>query len=165
MARQSRKGRSGARGGAAPSILVRLEGARPAYAEGLEARCARRLASASAALGLAPAHEISVLFCGSARIQKLNRDFRSKDKPTDVLSFPQQTLKAGQRPAPGPLGDIAVALPVARRQARERGEDFQAHLDLLLVHGLLHLLGHDHMKTAEAEAMEAEERRLLALKL
>lgn len=151
------------RASSGPVIEVRIEGRRPAYARGIESRCATRLTGACRELGLGAAHEVSVLLCGSARIRRLNRVYRSIDKPTDVLSFPQQELKPGRKPAPGPLGDIIVALPVARRQARELGLEFDAHLAHLLIHGLLHLLGHDHMKAGEAELMESEERRLLAI--
>ena len=82
------------------------------------------------------AADVSVLVCGDARMRSLNRTWRRKDRPTDVLSFP-----SGE---PGLLGDIAVDLPYAARQARARGHATERELQVLLAHGLLHLLGHDH---------------------
>ena len=79
---------------------------------------------------------VSVLLCGDARMRRLNRDFRGIDRSTDVLSFP-----SGE---PSFLGDVAIAVPYAARQARKRGHPLDREVQLLLVHGVLHLLGHDH---------------------
>ena len=79
---------------------------------------------------------VSVLLCGDARMRRLNREFRRIDRPTDVLSFP-----AGD---PSFLGDVAIDVPYAARQARRRGHPLDREVQLLLAHGVLHLLGHDH---------------------
>ena len=104
--------------------------------------------------------ELSVLLTGDRGIQALNRSWRRKDRPTDVLSFP-----AGP-PPPGPtgprhLGDVILSLDTARRQARAHRRTLAQELDLYLAHGLLHLLGHDHHRRRDAERMAALESRLL----
>jgi len=102
--------------------------------------------------------ELSLSLVGDARIQRLNREWRGKDKPTDVLSFP-----AGDMPAVGlrPLGDVIISLDTAKRAARAFGTTLEQELALYLAHGLLHLLGHDHHAKADARRMAREERRLL----
>lgn len=112
-------------------------------------------------LGQADA-ELSVVLCGDTFIQPLNRDWRGRDAPTDVLSF---AMREGEDADPFDpvLGDVIVNVEQAARQAAERGHSALREVQVLLVHGILHLLGHDHEDDAEAEAMEAEERRLLAL--
>ena len=100
--------------------------------------------------------EISVLLTGNAEIQVLNRDWRNKDKPTDVLSFPADAL---DRPF---LGDIAVALGVTQADADARDIGLDQHLSHLLIHGLLHLVGYDHKDDTEAAEMEALEVAALA---
>jgi probable rRNA maturation factor len=84
--------------------------------------------------------QVSVLFTGDAEIRALNRKFRGLDHPTDVLSFPWAS-PAGQRRY---LGDIAISVPTARRYAKKAGWPLAEELRFLLLHGLLHLLGHDH---------------------
>jgi len=79
---------------------------------------------------------VSILLCGDARMRRLNREFRMIDRPTDVLSFP-----SGE---PEFLGDVAVDVPYSARQARKRGHALEREVQLLLAHGVLHLLGHDH---------------------
>lgn len=144
-----------------PQTLVSLRGRLGAYARCLVPGAQSILERAGAAAGLSRQHELSVLLCDSAVIHRLNRRWRSKDRPTDVLSFPLHELRAGQIPPAGPVGDIILALPVARRQAKALGEDWDRHFARLLIHGLLHLLGHDHVKAMDARRMEAEEERLL----
>lgn len=100
--------------------------------------------------------EVSVLLTADAEIQTLNRDWRSKDKPTDVLSFPADPV---DKPF---LGDIAVSYGVSAGDARTRGIPLDQHLSHLLIHGLLHLLGHDHINDTEAAEMEALEVAALA---
>jgi len=102
------------------------------------------------------AGEVSVLLTDNAEIQALNRDWRSKDKPTDVLSFPASEL---DRPF---LGDIAVSFGVTKANAESRQIELGQHLSHLLVHGLLHLLGHDHKDDTEAAEMERLEIAALA---
>jgi probable rRNA maturation factor len=108
-------------------------------------------------IALMPDAEISVLLCSDAFIQKLNRQWRGIDKPTNVLSFP-----AGRGPTQAALlGDIVIAFETAAREAAEAGKPLRDHVAHLLTHGFLHLLGHDHEQAAEAEAMEAIERAVL----
>jgi probable rRNA maturation factor len=104
--------------------------------------------------------ELSLLFTNDASMQVLNRDWRGKDKPTNVLSFPAFSLAPGDR-LPPMLGDIAIALETVRRESLEEGKPFDNHLRHMIVHGLLHLLGYDHEDDVEAEIMEAAERRIL----
>ena len=107
--------------------------------------------------------EVSVLLADDARVRELNRDWRSKDKPTNVLSFPAWE-PGSPLPAEGPLplGDIVVALETVLREAAAEGKTPEAHLAHLVVHGTLHLLGHDHEAEDEAERMETLEVRALA---
>ena len=79
---------------------------------------------------------LDVLLCGDARMRALNREWRRRDRPTDVLSFPA----AGSEM----LGDLVIDVPYAARQARRRGHALQREVQVLLAHGVLHLLGHDH---------------------
>ncbi|MCC6734843.1 MAG: rRNA maturation RNase YbeY [Bauldia sp.] len=103
--------------------------------------------------------ELSLLFTDDAEIGRLNADWRGKPKPTNVLSFPAASIPGMERP---PLGDIAFGYGVVRREADEAGLTLGDHISHLFVHGLLHLLGHDHEVAAEAEAMERREVAILA---
>jgi probable rRNA maturation factor len=106
--------------------------------------------------------EVSILLTDDARIQELNRDWRGKDKPTNVLSFP--ALTPGEVPPsdmPFLLGDIVLAYGTVAGEAEAEGKPIADHLRHLLVHGVLHLLGHDHEAEDEAERMEALEVRVL----
>lgn len=109
-----------------------------------------------AALGLEQA-ELSLMLCDDAAIRDLNRDWRGVDAPTDVLSFPQEDSAGGLRL----LGDVVISVPTAERQAAEAGHALSSELRVLLVHGLCHLLGHDHHEPGPAREMLSEERRLL----
>lgn len=124
----------------------------------LEALVERTLAAAFAEAGPGGDAEVSLLFCDDAAIRRLNADWRGQDKATNVLSFP---AGGGAMPGVRLLGDIAVAWETTRREALAEGKPLQAHLAHLLVHGLLHLLGHDHETDREADAMEQLERRIL----
>lgn len=126
----------------------------------LEALVRRAIATALAEAGRGQDVEVSLLFCDDAAIRRLNAGWRGQDKPTNVLSFP--AADGGPRPGgPMPLGDIAVAWETTRREAEREGKTLEAHLTHLLVHGLLHLLGHDHETDRQAETMERLERRIL----
>jgi probable rRNA maturation factor len=92
--------------------------------------------------------------------QRLNAQFRQRDYATNVLSFPAELRPA--RNAPEILGDIAICAPVVLREALEQGKPARAHFAHMTIHGVLHLLGHDHVDERDARAMEALERRLLA---
>ena len=104
--------------------------------------------------------EVSVLLVGDKAMRSLNRQYRGKDRTTDVLSFP---LREGRfiRIQPHVLGDIGLSVPAAARQAKAAGESYHVEIGRLLVHGYLHLLGYDHEKSrAEAGRMVGRERRL-----
>ena len=108
-----------------------------------------------------PDHELSIVLTDDAHIRVLNRDFRGKDMPTDVLSFCQMEGEPFVSPVPI-LGDLVISLETASRQADERGHSMDAELRILLVHGLMHLLGHDHLDAKERAEMAAAEDELLA---
>lgn len=98
---------------------------------------------------------VSVLFADDAAVRALNRTWRGKDAPTNVLSFP---APAGL----GAVGDIALALETVVAEARDRGKPVSDHAAHLIAHGFLHLLGYDHEADADAERMEARERAIMA---
>jgi probable rRNA maturation factor len=104
--------------------------------------------------------KVSVMLTDDAQIQELNRTWRDKDKPTNVLSFPapEQPGMAGPRH----LGDIALAYETLVRESEEESKELAHHFAHLIVHGVLHLLGYDHEVEAEAEEMEALEVKALA---
>jgi probable rRNA maturation factor len=111
--------------------------------------------------------EIAVKLTSDTEVQTLNRAYRGKDKPTNVLSFPmvqQDLLVAMANTDDGEvlLGDIVLAAGVCAREAEEKGISVTDHAAHLIVHGTFHLLGYDHMVEAEAEEMEALETRALA---
>ncbi|MGZ5872015.1 MAG: rRNA maturation RNase YbeY [Bradyrhizobium sp.] len=108
--------------------------------------------------------ELAVMLTDDAGIRTLNRNWRGIDKPTNVLSFPalQPSGPRGPDDAPRMLGDIAIAYETTRREADEEQKPFDHHLSHLAVHGFLHLIGYDHEKDDEAEAMEALEREILS---
>lgn len=125
---------------------------------------------------------LSVSFVGDAAIRRLNREHRGQDRATDVLSFPllepalrraqHDELKPGRRSGAPPvtdgaperlLGDVVISLDTASRQARAYDAPLRAEVERLLIHGLLHLLGHDHEEPRERARMVREERRLALL--
>ncbi len=113
----------------------------------------RFLAEAQAAVRLRG--QVSVLLTTDAAIRKLNRQFRKKNKVTDVLSFPAEGPAAA-----GMAGDLAIGVPMARRQAQEQGHALAVELKVLLLHGLLHLAGYDH--ETDTGQMARRERALRA---
>nr|WP_029006098.1 rRNA maturation RNase YbeY [Azorhizobium doebereinerae] len=104
--------------------------------------------------------EMSITLTDDARIRILNRDWRDKDKATNVLSFPAPELPEGV--APQPLGDVIVARETVLAEAAAEDKRPEDHLAHLVVHGTLHLMGFDHEDDDEAEEMEAAERAILA---
>jgi probable rRNA maturation factor len=108
--------------------------------------------------------ELAVMLTDDAGICTLNSNWRGIDKPTNVLSFPalQPTGPGGPDDAPRMLGDIAIAYETTRREADDEQKPFDHHLSHLAVHGFLHLIGYDHEKDDDAEAMEALETEILA---
>lgn len=103
--------------------------------------------------------EISVLLSDDAEIRTLNKTWRGKDKPTNVLSFPLGDHAGG---GDAPLGDIVLAYETVSREAAERGLDLGHHAAHLVVHGMLHILGYDHGNDEDADHMEGLEVRILA---
>jgi len=111
--------------------------------------------------------EVSILFADDATVRRLNAAYRGIDRPTDVLSFPAHELSPGDHPGGSPkapvcLGDIVLAAETVRADAAAEGKPLDAHVCHLLVHGTLHLLGHDHHDEAEAHLMEQLEVAILA---
>ena len=113
---------------------------------------------------------LTIRVVGAAESRRLNRTWRNKDKPTNVLSFPAATLSPGVTGTPprfpinefAELGDLAICAPVVAREAREQRKPLQAHWAHMVVHGVLHLLGYDHETDRDAEVMEARETKILA---
>jgi probable rRNA maturation factor len=114
---------------------------------------ARFLAEAQSAIRLKG--QVTVLLTSDAAIRKLNRQFRHKDKATDVLSFPAEGIGAEEI-----AGDLAISVATARRQAAEQGHSLSTEIKVLILHGLLHLAGHDH--EADSGQMARRERMLRA---
>ena len=112
--------------------------------------------------------ELSVVLADDALVHRLNREYRGKDKPTNVLSFPMvqpdllETVSRNGDDGELLLGDIVLAHGVCAREAEAKGVALEAHATHLIVHGLLHLLGYDHQGSAEAEHMESLERDIMA---
>jgi probable rRNA maturation factor len=104
---------------------------------------------------------IAVALIDDRAMRKLNKTYRGKDKPTNVLSFPAGESVESKR-ATNPLGDVAVALETVKREAKVQGKTVDDHLTHLMVHAVLHLLGYDHESDPDAEEMEALERKALA---
>ena len=134
--------------------------------EPLEQTVRAVLRKAADVYGLTENNEVSLVFCDDAYIQNLNRDYRGKDQPTDVLSF---ALNEGEEPeiVDGPahvlLGDIIISLETAARQAEEYNHSLEREVAYLTVHGMLHLLGYDHMTEEDKAEMRLEEEHVLSL--
>jgi probable rRNA maturation factor len=148
------------------TIQVSVEaGAWSERLSGLEELCEATVAAVLAAEGdaLRGPPEVSVLLTDDAHIRELNRIWRDQDKPTNVLSFPALDDDLPSPPA-GPvlLGDVALAFETVEREALQEGKPLRDHVAHLLVHGTLHLLGHDHEDRAMAAAMERLEAAILA---
>ncbi|MBE3570874.1 MAG: rRNA maturation RNase YbeY [Bacillales bacterium] len=110
--------------------------------------------------------EVSVTFVDNNRIQEMNRDYRNKDQPTDVISFAleetdEEEVEIIGADMPRVLGDIIISVPKAHEQAHEYGHSFQRELGFLAVHGFLHLLGYDHMTEEEEKVMFSRQREIL----
>ena len=105
------------------------------------------------------ATELAIRIVGLEEGQALNRDYRGKDYPTNVLSFPAELPPGVALPL---IGDLAICAPVVAREAAEQGKKPAQHWAHMTVHGVLHLLGFDHMEDADAERMESLEKRILA---
>ena len=102
---------------------------------------------------------VAVALMDDRAMRKLNKTYRGKDKPTNVLSFPSGESGEGKRRR---LGDVAMALGTVKREAKAQGKSLPDHVTHLMVHAVLHLLGYDHEADPDAEEMEAIERKALA---
>jgi len=152
------------KGAAASGVTLDIEVERHAGAWGApELTDARIEQAARAAIHAAPAlpqgsYQVTFVLTDDAEMRALNRTWRGKDAATNVLSFPV----GGAVKAPGHLGDIVLAYDTTLKEARAQHIAFPDHVSHLVVHGVLHLIGLDHMDDAEAERMEALERTVLA---
>lgn len=119
--------------------------------------------------GLPEDAEVTLLLVSESEMAVYNQRFLDRDGPTDVLAFPVEELIPGVAPEVDPqgpplmLGDVLVAPAYVRRQAEEQGVSFEDEMALMVTHGILHLLGYDHVDDDEAARMEQRERELLAL--
>jgi probable rRNA maturation factor len=117
--------------------------------------------------GVTPPYEVSLVFTDSATVQRLNRDYRGVDEPTDVLAFYMLSQKGADSSFALPpdgitrLGEVIISYPQAAEQAKEQGHSPERELALLVIHGILHLLGYDHEEPAEERKMRKRERELL----
>lgn len=148
-------------------ISIEAEWPTPPDWEALAERAAQALVGLAPELAN-PRLSASLLFTGDAEVHALNREWRGKDKPTNVLSFPMlEREDLLDLPAEGPpelLGDIALALETCTHEAAAKGLALEHHAAHLIVHGLLHLAGHDHeISPEDARAMEIVEIKALAL--
>lgn len=110
--------------------------------------------------------ELSVTFVSNERIQEINREYRDKDRPTDVISFALEEMGEGEleiigEDIPRILGDIIISVPRAREQAEDYNHSFMRELGFLAVHGLLHLLGYDHMNEQDEKQMFDRQKEIL----
>ena len=105
--------------------------------------------------------EIGILLAGDSYVAKLNAQYRGRKGPTNVLSFPGDFSNAARARAPLALGDLVIAYGVAAREAKRAGKPLRHHLAHLVVHGVLHLLGYDHERDADARKMESLEAAVL----
>lgn len=106
--------------------------------------------------------QMSILFCEDAYIKRLNREYRGVDTATDVLAFSMQEGRFS-KVHPEILGDVLISLETASRQAKSYGHSLDKEIALLVAHGILHLLGYDHLKKKDKELMRKKEKEILAV--
>ena len=112
--------------------------------------------------------ELGLVVTGQEKVRALNRDYRGRDEPTDVLAFSAREEAQGQSPFVQPpdgvlhLGEVIISLPQAAAQAGERGHSLEKELAVLVIHGVLHLLGYDHEEAADEQRMQAREAEILS---
>jgi probable rRNA maturation factor len=140
---------------AAPSIDIQIQSSLW-DAQPLAAQTVRDAIAAAAAMLPTPDGEVSVVLTDDGSIQKLNRDWRGIDKPTNVLSFP-----AAKSVGAAFLGDIVIAFETLARECAEEDRVFLPHLAHLTVHGFLHLIGYNHQNDSDADAMEGLESKIM----
>ena len=143
--------------GARAALAIVIQVATPAPGLPSAARLRRWLRTALAGA----AGEVTLRIVDEIESAALNERYRGRSGPTNVLSFRAEALPPGIGPEPLPLGDLVVCAEVVAREAAAQGKALDAHWAHMLVHGALHLLGHDHEVPAEAEEMERRERMLL----
>jgi probable rRNA maturation factor len=139
-------------------VPVRLRIERGPHRGVVRAEIARRARAIFRALHLGES-ELSIVLTDDDQIRLLNKNYRHKDRPTDVLAFAMREGQFG-RISQGLLGDVIVSVPTARAQAGRRKKDLVSELTMLIAHGTLHLLGWDHDTTAKDKRMRAETERL-----
>lgn len=144
------------------SVLVEVEDHAWLTVPGLETLTQRAVAAALAAEGTSHGKgEIAVLFTSDAEMKEINAQWRGQNKPTNVLSFPAPAGLPVPEGGTQPIGDIVLAHGVIMREAQDQGKTLAAHAAHLIVHGTLHLLGHDHETETQAEHMEQLEVKIL----
>lgn len=117
--------------------------------------------------GVEAGSEVSIMFVNNERITEINRDYRGKDQPTDVISFALDDEEEGDDPIvfdeqiPHLLGEIVISVPKIKEQAADYGHSFERELGFLCVHGFLHLLGYDHMTEEDEKEMFGKQKVLL----
>jgi probable rRNA maturation factor len=136
------------------SLTLEIEDGRWRRTRALPARLKKAVRAALATAGADPKVDLTLLLTTDKRVKALNREFRDKNKPTNVLSFPSA--------AEGYIGDIAIAYGVTAKEAKAEGKALIDHATHLAVHGVLHLLGYDHISPRLAKVMEPMETRILA---
>lgn len=143
------------------SLAIDVEEAGWAELTGLEELAERVCAAVFASQGKRGGdYGVSLVFSSDEAVRILNAKWRGKDRATNVLSFPAEDMPLPEG-EPQPLGDIILAYGVVAREAADQGKPLRDHAAHLMIHGLLHLLGHDHEDDGEASAMEALEIRIL----
>ncbi len=144
-----------ARGGIKTEILIEAAAWKTAWPRlRMDIRAlAKALAASEAFSGCEGGGQFVVVLADDRRLHDLNKRFRGKDKPTNVLSFPD---------AEAPFGGIALSLETIKREAREQGKPLINHSKHMILHGFLHLLGHDHQRARDARLMEGLETAILA---
>lgn len=110
--------------------------------------------------------EVSVTFVNNERIHEINKEYRQKDAPTDVISFAMEEMGEGEieiigEDVPAVLGDIIISIDRTKEQAEEYGHSYERELGFLAIHGFLHLLGYDHMNEEDEKVMFSRQRELL----
>lgn len=157
MTKRPGRSKNAAQSKKAPAHTIDIATPTAAWLRALpRATAVARRAALAALDGERTAFELSIVLTGDARVRRLNRQYRGKDKPTNVLSFP-----TGAEAAPL-LGDVVIAFGVTRREAVSENKALSAHLTHLVIHGVLHLLGYDHGRDKDAVVMERRESAIMA---
>lgn len=143
------------------NVLIDVEDEAWHRLPGLETMARSAVAAALTGLNISDDTETALLFTDDAAIAALNAEWRGKPAPTNVLSFPAPDGMPVPDGEPRPLGDIVLAYGTVAREADEQGKTLQAHAVHLIIHGVLHLAGHDHEDDTQADAMERLEIEIL----